>query len=176
MNGADLKSSDALERSLKLEMLYRGLQPVRGELAFVHKGATVDVAIDHSVYRGALVSVQARGRTVRAFRAQSGTYDWDAIASAIIDTAEGRVAQDRMADGRVAHGSDSANEKLAADLRAMLGPNAAHLTIEPSPATPGRVRVRLREVELDALAVVQLLAAVSGALPHAPVAAALPHH
>jgi hypothetical protein len=135
----------------------------------------VEVAIDHSVYRGALVSVQARGRTVREFRAQSGTYDWDAIATAIIDTAEGRVAEGRMADGRGVQGTDPANEKLAADLRAMLGPNAAHLTIEPSPATPGRVRVRLREVELDALAVVQLVAAVSGALPHAQPAA-LPQH
>jgi hypothetical protein len=36
MNGEDLKVSDELERSLMLQILYRGLQPVRGELAFVH--------------------------------------------------------------------------------------------------------------------------------------------
>lgn len=155
-----MRNKEALEQAVKEQLRYRGLRPVRGRLAFVHKGTIVELSVDHTLYRGAFVAVQERGRTVREFRAQGGEYDWDAIAAAVIDVAEGRTAVGRAGT----RGADAANEKLAADLRAMLGPGAAHLTIEPSPATPGRVRVRLKEIELDALAVVQLYAAVSRAL------------
>jgi hypothetical protein len=158
-----MRNRDELERVIKEQLLYRGLRPVRGKLAFAHKGAIVELCIDYTLYRGAFIAVQERGRTVREFRAQAGDYDWDALAAAVVDVAEGRAAVGRAGT----RGVDAANQKLAADLRAMLGPSASHLTIEPSHATPGRVRVRLKEVALDALAVVQLFAAVSRALPQA---------
>lgn len=153
-----------LTQLLKEQLLYRGLKPLRGRLAFVHKGCIVDLAVDESLYRGPYVSVLERGRPVREFRTQGGDYDWDGIAAAVVDVAEGRSAQGRSG---LRGAPIDGNHKLAADLRAMLGASADHLTIEPSPATPGRVRVKLKEVELDALAVVQLFAAVSRALPPA---------
>jgi hypothetical protein len=156
-----MRDRETLERLVREQLLYRGLRPVRGRLAFVHKGTVVELCVDHTLYRGTFVAVQERGRTVHEFRVHAGEYDWDAIAAGVIDVAEGAAAQGRAGTRRV----DAVNEKLAADLRAMLGPGATHLTIEPSPGAPGRVRVRLKEIELDALAVMQLFAAVSRALP-----------
>ena len=159
-----MERKDDLQQSLKEQLLYRGLRPLRGRLAFVHKGCIVELSVDESLYRGPYVSVLERGRPVREFRLQGGAYDWDAIAGAVVDVAEGRTAQGRSGT----RGAPiDANQKLAEDLRSMLGANASHLSIEPSQATPGRVRVMLKEVELDALAVVQLFAAVSRALPPA---------
>ena len=156
-----MRDRETLERVVREQLLHRGLRPLRGRLAFVHKGSVVELCVDHTLYRGTFVAVQERGRTVREFRVHAGEYDWDAIAAAVIDVAEGASALGRAGT----RGVDPVNEKLAADLRAMLGPGATHLTIEASPGTPGRVRVQLKEIELDALAVVQLFAAVSRALP-----------
>jgi hypothetical protein len=44
------------------------------------------------------------------------------------------------------------------------GPSS-RLSIEPSAVTPGRVRVKLDEIDLDPVSVIQLYAAVSKALP-----------
>ena len=164
-----MRSRDALTAELKEHMLYRGLRPLRGQLAFAYKGHIVHLAVDESLYRGPFVAVLEQGRPVREFRAQSGQYDWDAIAATVIDVAEGRGAHGRSS----ARGNaiDAANQKLAADLRSMLGPGGSGISIEPSGTTPGRVRVKLQEVELDPLAVLQLFAALSRALP-----AAVPAH
>jgi hypothetical protein len=80
-----------------------------------------------------------------------------------METAEARNPRARHAR---ATGVDAANRKLANDLRSMVGPQStSHLSIEPSAATPGRVRVRVDEVELDPATVLQLFAALSRALP-----------
>jgi hypothetical protein len=152
-----------LTAELKEHLLYRGLRPLHGQLAFAYKGQVVQLAVDESLYRGRFVAVLDHGRPVREFRAQGGQYDWDAIAATIVEVAEGRVAHGRS--GNRANPIDAANQKLANDLRSMLGPGSTQLSIEPSPATPGRVRVRLQEVELDPLAVLQLFAALARALP-----------
>jgi hypothetical protein len=160
-----MHSTEALKSHLKENLLYRGLRPLRGQLAFAHKGKIVHLEVHESVYRGAFVTVLERGRPVREFRIQNGDYDWNAIAAAVVDVAEGRsVTQGRS--GARAGGIDAANEKLANDLRSMIGPGScSHLSIEPSSATPGRVRVQLKEVELDPLAVLQLFAALARAVP-----------
>jgi len=158
-----MPSKERLKSDLKEHLLYRGLRPLHGQLAFVHKGQVVQLAVDESLYRGRFVAVLDAGRPVREFRAQAGHYDWDAIAQAVIEVAEGRVTHGRS--GSRAPVIDAANQKLANDLKSMLGPGSSQLTIEPSPATPGRVRVKLQEIELDPLAVLQLFAALARALP-----------
>ena len=158
-----MQSKETLQLTLKEHLLYRGLRPLHGRLAFVHKGEIVELHIDESLYRGAFVSVLERGRVVREFRERDGNYDWDGIASVVI-----QVAEDRTAEGRsgARAGSLDVNRKLANDLKSMIGPeSASRLSIEPSPQTPGRVRVKLHEVELDPLAVLQLFAALARALP-----------
>ena len=158
-----MRSTETLTAELKEHLLYRGLRPLHGQLAFAHKGRVVQLAVDQSLYRGPFVSVLEQGRPVREFRAQSGQYDWDGIAAAVIDVAEGRGTHGRS--GHRGNPIDVANQKLANDLRSMLGPGANPISIEPSGTTPGRVRVRLQEVELDPLAVLQLFAALARALP-----------
>jgi len=158
-----MRSTQTLTAELKEHLLYRGLRPLHGQLAFAYKGRIVQLAVDESLYRGPFVSVLAHGRPVREFRAQAGQYDWDAIAAAVIDVAEGRATHGRS--GNRGNPIDAANQKLANDLRSMLGPGANPITIEPSGTTPGRVRVKLQEVELDPLAVLQLFAALARALP-----------
>ena len=158
-----MQSREALAVELKENLLYRGLRPLQGQLAFAHKGHVVQLCVDESLYRGPFVSILERGRPVREFRAQAGHYDWDAIAAAIIAVAEGRDTHGRS--GQRGNPIDAANQKLANDLRSMLGAGSSQISIEPSPATPGRVRVKLQEVELDPLAVLQLFAALARALP-----------
>jgi len=160
-----MQSRESLAHELKEHLLYRGLRPLHGQLAFAHKGRIVQLSVDESLYRGPFVSVLEQGRPVREFRAHAGQYDWDAIAAAVIDVAEGRVTHGRSGNRGAA--MDVANQKLANDLRSMLGPGTSQLSIEPSPATPGRVRVKLQEIELDPLAVLQLFAALARALPGA---------
>ena len=164
-----MRSRDTLTAELKQHMLYRGLRPLHGQLAFAYKGHIVHLAVDESLYRGPFVAVLEQGRPVREFRAQFGQYDWDAIAAAVIDVAEGRGAHGRS--NNRGNPIDAANQKLANDLRSMLGPGGSGISIEPSGTTPGRVRVKLQEVELDPLAVLQLFAALSRALPSAAVPA-----
>jgi hypothetical protein len=166
-----MRSTETLTAELKEHLLYRGLRPLHGQLAFAYKGHIVQLAVDQSLYRGPFVAVLEHGRPVREFRAQSGQYDWDAIAAAVIDVAEGRSARGRSRGNPI----DAANQKLANDLRSMLGPSANQISIEPSGTTPGRVRVRLQEVELDPLAVLQLFAALSRALPATMPAAMAAH-
>ena len=158
-----MRSTEKLTTELKEHLLYRGLRPLHGQLAFAYKGHIVQLAVDQSLYRGPFVSVLEHGRPVREFRAHAGQYDWDGIAAAVIDVAEGRATRGRS--GTRGNPVDAANQKLANDLRSMLGPGANPISIEPSGTTPGRVRVRLQEVELDPLAVLQLFAALSRALP-----------
>jgi len=141
---------------------------LHGKLAFVHKGQIVELSVDESLYRGPFVAVLERGRAVREFRAQAGDYDWNAIAEAVIDVAEGRTATQGRSGARIA--TEGVNRKLADDLKAMLGPGTSPLTIEPSTATPGRVRVKLSEIELDPLSVIQLFAALARALPETAAA------
>ena len=159
-----MQSRETLQLTLKEHLLYRGLRPLHGRLAFVHKGEIVELHIDESLYRGPFVTVLERGRVVRQFRAQGGNYDWDGIAATVIEVAEGRKTEGRS--GARSGGGLDANQKLANDLKSMIGPES-RLSIEPSSQTPGRVRVKLHEVELDPLAVLQLFAAVSRALPQA---------
>ena len=142
-----MPSKERLKSDLKEHLLYRGLRPLHGQLAFVHKGQVVQLAVDESLYRGRFVAVLDAGWPVREFRAKAGHYDWDAIAQAVIEVAEGRVTHGRS--GSRAPVIDAANQKLANDLKSMLGPGSSQLTIEPSPATPGRVRVKLQEIELE---------------------------
>ena len=163
-----MQARERLTQHLKEHLRLRGLRPLHGQLAFAYKGQVIELAVDESLYRGPFISVLERGRPVREFRAQSGHYDWDAIAAAVIDVAEGRVAHGRS--GNRGNPIDAANQKLASDLRSMLGPGSSQLSIEASPATPGRVRVKLQEVELDALAVLQLFAALARALPNTAAA------
>jgi hypothetical protein len=161
--GARMHRTDALKAALRDNLLQRGLRALHGQLAFVHRGRIVQLAVDESLYRGPFVVVLEQGRPVREFRAHDGAYDWNAIANAIVDVAEGRPATHGRAGTRT--GAEGANRKLADDLNAMLGPGVSPLTIEPSAATPGRVRVKLSEIELDPLAVLQLFAALARALP-----------
>ena len=156
-----MQSKETLQLTLKEHLLYRGLRPLHGRLAFVHKGEIVELHIDESLYRGPFVTVLERGRVVREFRAQAGNYDWDGIAATVIGVAEGRKTEGRSG---ARSGSLDVNQKLANDLKSVIG-SESRLSIEPSTQTPGRVRVKLHETELDPLAVLQLFAALSRALP-----------
>jgi hypothetical protein len=158
-----MRSKDALKSMLKQNLMYRGLRAVQGRLAFSYRGEIVEVEVNESIYRGTYVAVMERGRAAREFRAHNGEYDWNAVAVAVMEVAEARNPRARHA--RPA-GVDAVNRKLVNDLRSMIGPEStSHLSIEPSTATPGRVRVRVDEVELEPAAVLQLFAALSRALP-----------
>ena len=159
-----MPSKEELKTILREHLVYRGLRPLHnGQLAFVHKGRIVQLQVNESLYRGPFVSVLERGRAVCEFRAHGGEFDWNAIANAVVGVAEGRPAQGRSG---ARSGATDANQRLANDLRAMIGPgSSSHLSIEPSPQTPGRVRVKVQEVELEPLAVLQLFAALARAVP-----------
>jgi hypothetical protein len=162
-NGGSMRSKEALKSMLKQHLMYRGLRAVQGRLAFSYKGEIVELDVNESLYRGTYIAIVERGRAVREFRAHDGEYDWNAIAVTVMEVAEAR--NPRMRHARPA-GLDAINHKLASDLRSMVGPEAtSHLSIEPSTATPGRVRVRVDEVELEPAAVLQLFAALSRVLP-----------
>jgi hypothetical protein len=159
-----MRSKDALKSMLKQNLMYRGLRAVQGRLAFSYKGEIVEVEVNESVYRGTYIAVMERGRAAREFRAHNGDYDWNAIAVTVMEVSEARNPRARHAARPP--GVDAANRKLANDLRSMIGPEStSHLWIEPSAATPGRVRVRVDEVELEPAAVLQLFAALSRVLP-----------
>jgi len=90
-----MQSKEQLKAQVKEHLLYLGLRPLHGRLAFVHQGQVVELQIDESLYRGPYVVVLEHGRAVREFRAQGGDYDWSAIAATIISVAEGRPTQGR---------------------------------------------------------------------------------
>ena len=143
----------------------RGLTRVPGELAFRHKGHVVELTIDRSIYRGHFVTVHDGRRAKRQFRAIAGGYDWNAIAQAIVEVAESRI-RPFIAPPSPAQVKDQ-NRRLADELTNMVGAHGnSRLSIQPSASAPGRVRVRLDEVDLDPVSVMHLFAAVGHALPN----------
>ena len=136
----------------------RGLIALAGKLTFTHKGQAVALVVDQSIYRGHFVSVLDHGRKVCEFRMGGGDFDWDAMAASVIGVAERRLSSPpaRVKDPE---------RQLASDLRAMFANGtSSHLSIEPSPAMPGRLRVKLQELDLDPASVMQLCATLSRAL------------
>lgn len=154
-----------IESLVTQRLAMRGLARVPGpQLAFAHKGQPVVVSIDESPYTGFFVTVHDRGRPVRQFRARSGDYEWNAIAAVIAELAESRLQQRRPLTSP--EGVRENNRKIADELATMTGAGpSSRLSIEPSSSVPGRVRVKLNEVELDPVSVMQLYAAVAHALP-----------
>jgi hypothetical protein len=129
-----------LETILEGQLRLRGLPRAPGALAFAHDGDVVRVSLGESVYRGLVVTVHAGADGPRQFRAVEGTYDWDAIADCIVETAERRRAE---RGGRSRSASRSAH--------------SAPFTIAPS-ASPGRMRVNLANMDLEPAAAMQLYA------------------
>ena len=96
--------------------------------------------------RGLVVTVHESHGVARQFRAaRDGTHDWDAIADAVADVVRRSKGEDQR--------------EIAPAQR------SGGLSIRPSPTTPGRVRVRLSEMELDAYSAMQLYAVLQQALP-----------
>jgi hypothetical protein len=156
-----MQTKREVEALLTGRLLARGLGCMHGRLTFVHKSEHVQLTVNETVYRGCYITVHGDGTGSREFRAFGGIFDFDAIARTVVEVAEGRA---KRRQGIPAHDVRAENRRLVDDLRTMMGGGDSHLTIEPSLATPGRVRVRLTEVELDPLSVLQLYAAVSRAL------------
>ena len=145
---------DLITRKLRA----RGLVAHPGKLVFTHKGQAVALTIAETIYRGHFVTVTDQGRKVREFRMAGGEFDWDEMASAVVAVAEGRLAS-------VKSQLRNTDRQLAMDLRAMVANGtSSHLSIEPSPVMPGRLRVKLQELDLDPSSVMQLCATLSRAL------------
>lgn len=145
----------------------RGLARVPGpQLAFSWQGQPVMVSIDQSPYTGFFLTVHDRGRPLRQFRAHAGEYEWSQVAAIIAEIAASRLQHRRPSTSP--EGVRENNRHLADELAAITGAGpSSRLSIEPSSSAPGRVRVKLSEVELDPPSVMQLFAAVSHALPTA---------
>lgn len=155
-----MQTRQELETMIERKLVARGMKRGDGPLAFVHKGQCVTLAVDHTIYRGAFVTLFDGARKVREFRARAGDFDWHAIVAAIDEVVEARLKPRTAAHP----GTDvrAGNRQLAADLWRMLGAGlSSHVSIQPSPATPGRVRVQVQDVDLDPSSVIQLYAAVS---------------
>ncbi|HVO89345.1 MAG TPA: hypothetical protein VMV45_12445 [Casimicrobiaceae bacterium] len=154
-----------LEALATRSLAARGLQRAPGDLAFSHKGQVVTMTIERSVYRGHFVTLHDGRRPPQQFRAVGGGYDWNAIAAAIVEIAESRIRP-------AAHAPTPAevkdqNRQLADELNTITGAGGeSRLSIQPSTSAPGRVRVRLDEIDLDPVSVMQLYAAVGHALPN----------
>ena len=144
-----------------------GLTPVEGQLAFAHKGETVTVSIEQSVYTGYYIIVHDRRRPARQFRAHAGNYDWNSIAHLIIEIAESRL--EKRLPVTTPAGVRANNRPLADKLAELTGAGPlSPMTIEPSSSAPGRVRVRVEELDLDPDSVMQLYAVVSRARSKKP--------
>ncbi len=142
----------------------RGLARVPGKLAFVYKGQAVELSIEQSVYRGYFVTVHDKARAPVQFRERAGDFDWNAIAATIVAIAQSRLPG--AAPAVNAAEVQAQNRHLADELSTITGAGpSSRLSIEPSAVTPGRVRVKLDEIDLDPVSVIQLYAAVSKALP-----------
>ena len=142
----------------------RGLVRVAGPLAFAHKGQAVSLSIEQSVYTGHYVTVHDRGRPARQFRAHGGNYDWNDIANLIIEIAESRL--EKRLPTTTPAGVRANNRALAEKLTELTGAGpSSQMIIEPSSTAPGRVRVRVQELDLDQDSVMQLHALVSRATP-----------
>jgi hypothetical protein len=152
-----------LENLITRKLRAHSLTRVAGELAFSHRGQAVTLDIDQSIYRGYFITVLDGARKVREFRAVQGDFDWDTMARSIINVADARLEPEQA--GAAALAAAASDRQLAIDLRAMVASGAtSHLSIEPSPASPGRLRVRLQELDLDPASVLQLCATLSRAL------------
>jgi hypothetical protein len=153
-----------LEALATRAMAVRGLPRAAGELGFVCHGQVVKMTIDRSVYRGHFVTLHDGRRGARQFRAIGGAYDWNGIAAAVIEIAESRIKP--IVQPLSAAQVQDRNRQLADELSTITGAgeNSA-LSIQPSASAPGRVRVRLDELDLDPVSVMQLYAAVGHALP-----------
>ncbi len=155
------------EEIATLNLASRGLARVPGKLAFVYKGQAVELSIEQSVYRGYLVTVRDRGRPPVQFRERAGDFDWNAVAATIVAIAQSRLPKETPAVN--AEDVRAQNRHLADELSTITGAGpSSRLSIEPSAVAPGRVRVRLDEIDLDPVSVIQLYAAVSKALPSKP--------
>ena len=162
-NPALLESEQQVVALLTASLRNRGLVRVPGPLAFAHRGESVALSIDRSVYRGFYVTVHDRGRPVRQFRANGGNYDWNSIANLIVEIAQSRL--ERREPVTSPGGVKANNERLAEQLVALTGAGSSSpMIIEPSPAAPGRLRVRVPELDLDPDSVMLLQTVVSRAL------------
>ena len=142
----------------------RGLARVPGQPAFAYRGQPVTVSIEESVYRGYVFLVRDGARPPVQFRERAGDFDWNAIAAAIVAIAKSRLPDEQPAVKAAA--VKAQNRQLADELATITGAGPdSRLSIEPSAVAPGRVRVRLDEIDLDPVSVIQLYAAVSKALP-----------
>lgn len=162
-----IPNENALLTLMMASLTQRGLERVDGPLAFAHNGQVVTLSIEPSVYTGYRVTVHDRGQPARQFRAHAGNYDWNAIANLIIEIAESRLEQ-RLPLTTPA-GVKANNRGLADQLAALTGSGpSSQMKIEPSSSAPGRVRVKIEELDLDPDSVMQLYAVVSRALPKKP--------
>lgn len=153
-----------LEALAVRSLTQRGLARAAESLAFVHNGQTVKVSIESSVYRGHFVNVHDGARAPRQFRAVAGGHEWNAIAAYIREIADQRTA--RTVEKATGHSFKEENRRLADELTTITGADAdSRLSIRPSPTVPGRVRVRLDEVDLDPVSVIQIYAAVTRGSP-----------
>ena len=154
-----MESMQEIETLLTGQLLSRGLERVPGQMAFMHKGQAVMLKADTTIYRGYYIAVLERGHKVREFRSGAGAFDWDAIADTIVGVVEGRTplqgvsaSVDDVGTGR--RTPDSAFRKvIGAGL-------SSQLSLEPLWDSPGRMRVRLRHLDLDPIEALQLCAAV----------------
>ena len=134
-----METSAQLEAALVAQLAARGLRRAPGPLAFVHRGNVVRVSIRESLYRGLFVTVHDKPYGMQQFRAHDGAYDWDAIAACIVELVDRRLPAQHVESPPAA---------------VTTGP----LTIQSSPASPGQVRVKLSELDLDPLSAMQLYA------------------
>ena len=141
-----MKTLQQLESVLVTELARRGLRRAPGPLSFIHRGLVVRVTLKESLYRGLFVSVHDTVHGTQQFRAHDGAYDWDAITQAVIAVVQRQLP------------STAARRAPVADAN-------APLSIRPSTASPGRLRVTLSEMDLDPVSAMQLYALVRNALP-----------
>lgn len=140
-----MKTLQQLETVLVHQLAKRGLRRATGPLAFVYRGIVVRVTLKESLYRGLFVTVHDNVHGAQQFRARDGSYDWDAIARAVMEVI------DRHREPARRHAAVN-----------------APLSIRPSTASPGRLRVSMTEMDLDPVSVMQLYAVVRNAMPAAP--------
>lgn len=161
-----MEAREQLITILTSHLLARGLRRVPGRLAFMHQGQTVEIETDQTVYRGYFVCVLDGPRRSREFRSGAAGFDWDAIAAAVVKVATSRLAPHNPGVKTSDLGALGAlGAKSGADLWAALCANLSpKLSLEPSPINPGRVRVRVQDLDLDPATALQFSAAVSRAL------------
>src|SRR5687767_14437766 len=124
MQESSMKTLQQLESVLVNELARRGLRRAPGPLSFIHRGLGVRVTLKESLYRGLFVSVHDGVHGTQQFRAHDGAYDWDAIAQAIAAVVGRQLP-------------------VPAARRAAVAGTNAPLSIRPSTASPGRLRVTL---------------------------------